>query len=148
LKIIHQNKKAGFDYEILDKYTAGLILLGSEIKSIRAGHVNLKGSYVSVLGEKAILKGAHITRYAHDSSTSYDPFRDRELLLNKTELHKIENSLNTQGVTVIPMAVGIEGKYAKLMIGVARGKKKHDKRHAIKQRETKREIDRAVRRHV
>lgn len=148
MKIIYQNKKAGFDYEILDKYTAGIILLGSEIKSIRAGHVNLKGSYVSVLGEKAILKGAHITRYAHDSSTSYDPFRDRQLLLNKAELHKIENSLNTQGVTVIPMAVGIEGKYAKLVIGVARGKKKHDKRHAIKQRETKREIDRAVRRHV
>ena len=148
MKIIHQNKKAVFDYEILDKYTAGMILLGSEIKSIRAGNVNLKGSYVSVVGEKAILRGAHITRYSHDSSTSYDPFRDRELLLNKAELHKITNHLNTQGVTVIPMSVGIEGKYAKLVIGVARGKKKHDKREAIKKRETKREIDRAVRHHI
>lgn len=124
------------------------MLLGSEIKSIRKGNVNLKGSYVSIQNTKAILKGAHISRYAYDSSTDYEPFRDRELLLNKSELNKIINHLNTQGVTVIPLAVVLEGKYAKVKIGVARGKKKHDKRESIKKRETKREIDRAMKRHI
>ena len=148
MKIIHKNKKAYFDYEILDEFKAGMMLLGSEIKSIRKGNVNLKGAYVSIQNSKAILKGAHISRYAYDSSTDYEPLRDRELLLNKSELHKIENHLNTQGITVVPLAVVLEGKYAKLMIGVARGKKKYDKRESIKKRDTKREIDRAIKRHI
>lgn len=148
MKIIHQNKKATFDYEILDEFKAGIILLGPEIKSIRKGNVNLKGSYVSIQNAKAILKGAHITRYAHDSSLVYEPFRDRELLLNKSELNKIINHLNTQGVTIVPLAVVLDGKYAKVRIGVARGKKKHDKRESIKKRETNREIDRAIKCHI
>lgn len=147
MKIIHQNKKATFDYEILDKYQAGIILLGSEIKSIRKGNINLKGSYVSIQGSRAFLKGAHVSRYAYDNSPEYDPFRNRELLLRKSELHKITNHLNTQGVTVIPLAIGLEGRYAKLTIGVGRGKKKHDKRETIKKRETKRQIDRAIKGH-
>lgn len=124
------------------------MLLGSEIKSIRKGNVNLKGSYVSVQNGRAFLKGAHISRYPFDSTTDYDPFRDRELLLNKSELHKIVNHLNNQGVTIVALAVGLDGKYAKLQIGVARGKKKHDKRETIKKRETKRQIDRAIKRHI
>lgn len=147
MKIIYQNKKALFDYEILDQFKAGMILLGSEIKSVRAGHINLKGAYVSVWEDKAVLKGAQITRYRYDSTSVYDPFRDRELLLTKNELHKLVNFMNTQGVTIVPISVGLEGKYAKLTIGVARGKKKHDKRETIKRRETKRQIDRAVRKH-
>ena len=146
MKIIHQNKKAVFDYEILDEYKAGIMLLGAEIKSVRKGHVNLKGSYVSIQNGRAFLKGAHISRYPFDSNTDYDPFRDRELLLNKSELHKIVNHLNNQGVTVVPLAIGLDGRYAKLKIGVARGKKKHDKRETIKKREVKRQIDRAVKR--
>ncbi len=148
MKIIHQNKKAKFDYEILNEFKAGIMLLGSEIKSIRKGDVNLKGSYVSIHDSKAILKGAHISRYSYDSNPDYDPFRDRELLLNKSELHKITNHLNTQGVTVIPLAVVLDGKYAKIKIGVGRGKKKHDKRDSIKSRETKRQIDRAIKNHI
>jgi SsrA-binding protein len=148
LKIIHKNKKAIFDYEILAEFKAGMMLLGPEIKSIRKGDVNLKGSYVSIQNSKAFLKGAHISRYPYDSSPDYEPFRDRELLLNKSELHKIVNHLNTQGVTIVPLAIGLEGKYAKVKIGVARGKKKHDKRETIKKRETKRQIDRAMKRHI
>ncbi|MBU0706333.1 SsrA-binding protein SmpB [Patescibacteria group bacterium] len=148
LKIINQNKKAVFDYEILDEFKAGIMLSGSEIKSVRKGNVNLKGSYVSVHNARAFLKGAHISRYPYDCGADYDPFRDRELLLNKSELHKIVNHLNTQGVTIVPLAIGLEGKYAKLKIGVARGKKKHDKRESIKKREAKRQIDRAMKRHI
>lgn len=146
MKIIHQNKKARFDYEILAEFKAGIMLLGSEIKSVRKGNVNLKGGYVSLQGGRAMLKGAHISKYPFDSSEQYDPFRDRELLLNKAELHKITNHLNTQGVTVVPLSVVLDGKYAKVMIGVGRGKKKHDKRETIKKRETKRQIDRALKR--
>jgi len=124
------------------------MLSGSEIKSVRKGNVNLKGSYVSVHNARAFLKGAHISRYPYDCGADYDPFRDRELLLNKSELHKIVNHLNTQGVTIVPLAIGLEGKYAKLKIGVARGKKKHDKRESIKKREAKRQIDRAMKRHI
>ena len=146
MKIIYQNKKALFDYEILDEFKAGIILLGPEIKSIRLGHVNLKGAYVSLKDARAFLKGANISRYRYDSSADYEPFRDRELLLSKSELHKILNHLNTQGVTVVPLAIGLEGKFAKLRIAVARGKKKHDKRQSIKKRETTRQIDRAMKR--
>jgi len=148
LKVIHQNKKATFDYEILADFKAGIMLLGSEIKSIRKGDVNLKGSYVSMQNGRAFLKGAHISRYRYDSNPDYEPFRERELLLNKTELNKIVNHLNTQGVTIVALAVVLEGKYAKIKIGVARGKKKHDKRDTIKKRETKRQIDRAIKNHI
>lgn len=144
MKIIHKNKKAYFDYEILEEYKAGIILLGPEIKSIRSGNVNLKGAYVSLQEGVPMLKNANIARYRYDNNDAYDPFRDRPLLLNKTEYHKIENHLNTQGVTVVPLAIGLEGKYAKLQIGVARGKKQHDKREVIKNREGKRQIDRAM----
>lgn len=148
MKVIHKNKKAYFDYEIIKEFKAGIMLLGSEIKSIRKGNINLKGAYVSIQHTKAILKGAHISRYPYDNSPDYDPFRDRELLLNKSELNKIINHLSTQGITVIPLMVGLDGKYAKLMIGVVRGKKKYDKRESIKKRDQKRQIDRVIKRHI
>lgn len=145
MKIIHKNKKTLFDYEIIEQFKAGMILIGPEIKSIRLGHINLRGSYVSLQDGRAFLKGANISRYKFDSSDSYDPFRDRELLLSKSEIHKIINHLNTQGVTVVPIAVGIDGKYAKLEIAVARGKKKHDKRETIKERDSQRRLQRLTR---
>ena len=146
MKIISKNKKAYFDYEILDEYKAGIMLTGPEIKSIRKGNINLKGAYVSIEKGEASLKNAHISRYKYDSNKDYDPFRVRKLLLKESEIHKIANHLNTQGVTVVPLAIGLDGKYAKLQIGIARGKKKHDKRHAIKDRETKRQAERAMKR--
>ena len=144
MKIIHKNKKAYFDYEILQEFTAGIILTGSEIKSIRGGNVNLKGAYVSIQNGEVFLKNAHISKYAYDSSKDYDPFRIRKLLLNKRELDKIAGQLNIQGVTVVPLAVGLEKKYAKLKIALVRGKKKYDKRQTIKERQTKRQIDRMI----
>ena len=95
MKIIQKNKKAYFDYELLQEFTAGLMLLGSEVKSVRAGNVNLKGSYVSIVHGDAVLKGATIARYPYDQNESYEPMRERKLLLSKKELHKIESSLNT-----------------------------------------------------
>jgi len=146
MKIIHKNKKAYFDYEILQEFKAGIILLGSEIKSIRSGNINLKGAYVSLQKEKPVLKGANISRYAYDTREDYDPFRDRTLLLKQSEIDRIENQLNTQGLTLIPLYIGMDGKLAKLQMAIARGKKKHDKRNTLKERATKRQIDRALKR--
>ena len=144
MKIIQKNKKAYFDYEILQEFTAGIMLTGPEIKSIRKGNINLKGAYVTIVKAEAFLKNAHISKYQYDSSTDYDPFRDRKLLLNEKELHKIGNKLNTQGVTVVVLAIGLVGRFAKAQIALARGKKKHDKRETIKGREQKRTLDRLV----
>ncbi len=144
MKIIHKNKKAYFDYKILQEFTAGIMLTGSEIKSIRGGHVNLKGAYVTISNGESFLKNAHISKYPYDQNKDYDPFRVRKLLLNKPELNKIANKLNTQGITVVPLAVGLEKKYAKLKIALVRGKKKYDKREVIKGREQKRRLDRLI----
>ena len=144
MKIINKNKKATFDYEILETFKAGVILQGSEVKSIRQGQVNLKSSYVSFKDGRAYLKGANVPKYRYDTTEAYEPFRDRELLLNKRELDKIESRLNTQGVTLIPLTVGLEGRHIKVEIGLARGKKKHDKRASIKEREAGRQIARVI----
>ena len=147
MKIIQKNKQAYFDYEVLDEYKAGMILTGPEIKSVRLGNINLKGSYVSLFKGQAYFKNANISRYKYDSNPDYDPFRERKLLLKESELKKIAGVLNTKGVLLVPLAIGLEGKYAKLQIGIVRGKKKYDKRQVIKKRETERRIGRAVRRY-
>ncbi|MBU0727661.1 SsrA-binding protein SmpB [Patescibacteria group bacterium] len=147
MKIINKNKKAYFDYEVLDEYKAGIMLTGPEIKSVRAGQVNLKGAYISINDAEASIRGMNISRYKYDSSKDYDPFRVRKLLLKESESHKISNHLNTQGTTVVALAIGLDGKYAKVQIGVVRGKKKHDKRQTIKDRDVKRQLDRAVRKY-
>jgi len=144
MKIIQKNKKAYFDYEILQKFITGIVLVGSEVKSLRSGNVNLKGAYISIQNGEAFIKNAHISQYKHDSSPDYNPFRIRKLLLGKKELYKIVSQLNTQGVTLIPLAIGLQGKFIKLEIALSRGKKKYDKRESIKGREQKRRLDRLV----
>jgi len=148
MKIIHKNKKAYFDYEILQKFTAGMVLTGAEIKSIREGKVNLKGSYVTIQKGEAFIKNMHISKYSHAQNTDHDPFRIRKLLLNKREIEKIANQLNTQGVSVVPLDIFIEKRYAKCLIALVRGRKKADKRHVIREREVKRQLDRAVRKRI
>ncbi|MBN2096422.1 SsrA-binding protein SmpB [Candidatus Peregrinibacteria bacterium] len=148
MKIIHKNKKAYFDYEILQKFTAGMVLTGPEIKSIREGKVNLKGAYVTIQQGEAFLKNMHISKYSYAQQADYDPFRIRKLLLNKREIEKIANQLNTQGVSVVPLDIFIEKSYAKCLIALVRGRKKADKRHVIREREVKRQLDRAVRKRV
>jgi SsrA-binding protein len=145
MKIIQQNKKAYFDYEVLEEFVAGLVLTGPEIKSVRAGHVQLKGAYVSVMGGQTWIKGMNISHYKYAREEGYEPFRDRKLLLNKKEIEKISTQLNAKGSTIAPLAIGLEGAYAKLRIGIVRGRKKEDKRAVIKDRESKRQIDRAIR---
>ena len=145
MKIIYENKKAYFNFEILDEVVAGIVLTGPEIKSVRAGHVNLKGSYVTIFGGQAWLKGANIARYKYSADASYDPFRDRKLLLNRKEIEKIGGKLHERGLTIAPLAVGLVGAFAKVKIALVRGRKKEDKRNVIKDRENKRTIARAVR---
>lgn len=144
MKIIQKNKKAYFDYEILKEFKAGIMLTGPEIKSVRANNVSLKGAYVSIQHGEPFLKNASISKYPYDQNENYDPLRDRKLLLSKKEIHKIETGLNTQGVTVVALAIGLEGRYAKVQIALARGKKKHDKREVIRERQAKRQTDRLI----
>lgn len=144
MKLIHKNKKAFFDYEILETYLAGIMLEGPEVKSVRLGNVNLKGSYVSLMSDQLVLKGAHIGRYPYDTRPNYDAFRDRKLLLTQKELDAIERKIHEQGVTLVPLAIGLKGRYIKLEIGLVRGKKKYDKRQTLKAKDEKRRVDRIM----
>ena len=142
-----KNKKASFNYEFVDKYTAGIMLTGTEIKSIRDGKVNFTDAYCFFIGHELWLKGLHISEYSYGSYNNHIPKRDRKLLLNKKELLKIKKKISEKGLTIIPtrMFVNERGK-AKLAIAIARGKAKFDKRHDIKDRDNKRELDRMMKR--
>ncbi len=148
MKIIQKNKKAYFDYEILQEFKAGIMLTGPEIKSVRGAQINLKGAYVTINNEEAFLKNMHISKYSHTADPNYDPLRVRKLLLSKREINKISNQLNTSGVTIVPLDIRLEKRYAKCLIALVRGRKKTDKRHVIKEREVKRQLDRAIRKRV
>ena len=140
-----QNKKAHFNFEILKRYEAGLVLSGHEVKSIRSGKGNLKGSHVLVRGGEAFLVGASITEYQPaNTPKSYEPERTRKLLLSKKELLEIENQTEKVGLTAIPIKLYNTGSKIKLEIAVARGKKKHDKRESLKERDSKRDIERTL----
>ncbi len=143
MQIIVKNKKALFEYNLLDSFEAGIQLMGSEIKSIRAGKVNLQEAYCYFLGDELFIKGMHITEYSHGGYANHDPVRPRKLLLKRTELRKIKNKLKEKGLTVIPVKLYInERGFAKLEIAIAKGKKLYDKRQDIKSKDVKRELDR------
>ncbi|MBI2482109.1 MAG: SsrA-binding protein SmpB [Candidatus Vogelbacteria bacterium] len=138
-----RNHKASFNYELLDRYEAGLELLGPEVKSIRTGHGSLEGARVVIRGGEGYLVGAIIPAYQPaNTSTDYDPARTRRLLLSKSELATLVGTSERQRLTLIPLAVYNKGRRLKLGFAVARGKKKHDKRETIKKREAARDIDR------
>jgi len=147
MKEIAKNKKAYFDYEILDEYEAGLMLTGAEIKSIRAGNVNLKGSYVGEIQAGSTIglavKGMHVSPYT-PMKVAQDPTRERPLLLHKKEIEKLRGKLTEQGLTIIPLKIYIKKGYCKLLIGVCRGKKKHDKRKTLKKKAQDMEVKRAL----
>ncbi len=139
------NKKATFDYEILDTFEAGLVLTGQEVKSIRGKHINLKGSFVSFHKEEAFLNNAHISKYKFAGNLNeYDPDKTRKLLLSKKEIDLLRGKTMEKGLTVVPLSVYTRGSKIKVKIGIAKGKKKHDKRKSIKDRENKRDMNRAV----
>ena len=145
MKVVARNKKAFHDYFIEDRAEAGLVLTGTEVKSLRDGRAQLKDSYVDFRGGEAYLVGAHISPYGAGSWTNHPAERDRKLLLHRRELDKWAGAVATRGVTCVPLSLYFKGSRAKAEIALVKGKKLHDKRAAIKDRELQREADRAMR---
>ena len=143
-KVLAQNRQAHFEYTILDTFEAGIVLKGTEIKSIRNGKLNLRDGYVSIHGGEAILQNVHISPFEQGNIFNHDPLRTRKLLLHKKQINYLANELKMQGVTIIPLKVYLKDGFAKVLIGIAQGKKKYDKRESLKQKDMKREIDRAM----
>ena len=142
-----KNKKAHFNYEIGDTFTAGLVLTGTEIKSIRDGKASLADSYCLVENGEVWVKNMHISEYFYGSYNNHSVKRDRKLLLNKKEISKVAKASDEPGYTIVPIRIFINDRgYAKLVIGIGRGKKQYDKRQSIKEREDKRNIDRIMKR--
>lgn len=146
-KLIANNKKARHDYFILDTFEAGIVLTGTEIKSIRQGKVNLKESYVKISRGEAIIHGMHISPYDHGNIFNVDPLRDRKLLLHRKEILKIEQKMKEKGLTIVPLSLYInEDGRAKIEIALARGKKLYDKRDDIAKKDAARRMQRERRR--
>lgn len=140
-----KNRRASFDYELLEKFTAGIVLFGTEIKSIRESKVSLVDSYCLMDNGELWVKGMHIAEYKLGNFYNHTALRDRKLLLNRKELKKIERVVKESGLTIVPTSMFINEKgLAKLNISIARGKKKYDKRQSLKAKEDKRQIDRAL----
>jgi SsrA-binding protein len=140
-----ENRKARFNYEILEKYEAGIELLGSEVKSVRGGQMSLEGSFVIIRGSEAFLINANVPPYqVKNAPKDYDPLRNRKLLLTQKELTKLSASEKNKSLTIVPLALYSKGRKIKISIALAKGKKKFDKREALK----KRDIDREIRREM
>lgn len=138
-----KNRRASFDYEIVDTYTAGIVLTGTEIKSIRAGKASLADTYCLLENGEVWVKNMYIAEYFYGSYNNHTARRDRKLLLNKKEINKLAKQGAEAGFTIVPLRMFISGRgLAKVVIGVARGKKAYDKRQSIKEREDKRQLDR------
>lgn len=148
MELITKNKKAFFDYEIIDTYTAGIILVGSEVKSIRNKEVSIKEAYCHIDNGEMFLKGMHIAQFKQSGThQNHDPLRDRKLLLNKKEINKLHKKVGEKGLTIVPLKVIITNKgFIKVDIGLAQGKKNFDKRETIKANDIKRESDRELKR--
>lgn len=144
-KIIAQNRKAKFEYELLALFEAGLVLQGTEIKAIRNHQVNLQRSYVQVSHGELWLMEAHITEYVHANRDNHDPVRPRKLLLHRREMFRIMDQLQQKGLTCVPTMLYLKDGRAKVEIALARGKKLHDKRDSVSKRESDRQVERALR---
>ncbi|WP_109829259.1 SsrA-binding protein SmpB [Reichenbachiella versicolor] len=138
-----KNKKASFEFSFIDKYTAGLVLKGTEIKSIKEGKASLQEAYCYISNEEVFIKGMHISVYEQGTIYNHDPVRERKLLLNRQEIAKLDKKSQEKGLTIIPIRLFInERGFAKMEIALAKGKKIHDKRDSIKDKDIKREMDR------
>ncbi len=145
IKVVSTNRKAGFEYFLLEKFEAGLSLQGSEIKSIRAGQMSLVESYIDIESGQAWLRGAHIAPYEQASRLNHDPLRPRRLLLHKKQIKQLFNSVRQKGMTIVPTRVYLKDGRAKIEIALARGKKLHDKRQVIAKRDQARDSERESR---
>ncbi len=142
------NKKAYRDYELVERYEAGLALLGSEVKSLRAGQADLDGSYARVDNEQCWLMGSKIAQYAQAGSRNHDPDRKRKLLLHRAEIRRIRIKLDQRGFTLVPLRIYFNDRgLAKIELALARGKRKYDKRHKIDERTQKRDVDRDLKKY-
>lgn len=138
-----KNRKAYYQYEIVEKFTAGVSLLGTEIKSIRGGNASLGEGYCTFVGDELFLRNMNIAEYELGGYVNHEPRRDRKLLLNRNELNKLEKKIKERGFSIIPLTLFFNSKgFAKIDIALARGKKQHDKRQDIKAKDSKRELDR------
>ena len=144
-KVIAQNKKAFHDYFIEDTYDAGIVLQGTEIKSIRAGKVNLKDAYARIQNGEIWVFGMHISPYEQGNRYNHDPLRTRKLLLHRREIEKLIGYTKETGNTIVPLKLYLQNGFAKIQLGLAKGKKNYDKREDLKKKEAKREIERAFR---
>lgn len=144
IKIVAQNKKARHDYFIEQTLEAGIVLSGTEVKSIRQGKVNLKDSYASIEDGEVILSGMHISPYEQGNIFNKDPLRDRKLLLHKFEINKLIGYTQQKGLTLVPLQLYFKRGIVKVELGVAKGKKLYDKREDIAERDAKRDIDRKL----
>ena len=139
-----KNKKAFFDYFIEDKYEAGIVLTGTEIKSIRKGSANLKDSYARIKNGEVFLTNMFISTYEEGNRFNHDERRERKLLLNKKEIYKIRDKIEKEGYSLIPVRLYLKNGRAKLEIGIAKGKKNYDKRQSLKEKDIKREMQKTM----
>src|SRR5262247_2704022 len=142
---IATNRRARHEYEILETVEAGLVLRGTEVKSLRAGQVNFKDSFATVRNNEAWLRGCHISPYSHGTDANHQPERDRKLLLHQREISRLTGKIAERGLTLVPLRLYFKQGRAKLELGLARGKKLHDKRSSIREREAKREMAKETR---
>ena len=144
-KTIATNRKARHEYEILETYEAGLVLRGTEVKSLREGQVTFKDSYASISNQEAWLVGCHIPPYHHGTNANHDPDRSRKLLLHRREIERLLGKVAERGLTLVPLRLYFKEGRAKLEIGLGRGRKLHDKRDALRERDARREMARDAR---
>src|SRR5499433_3257167 len=139
-RTIATNRRARHEFEILETVEAGIVLRGTEVKSLRAGQVNFKDSFATVRNSEAWLRGCHISPYSHGTDANHQPERDRKLLLHQREIKRLTGKIAERGLTLVPLRLYFKGGRAKLELGLARGKKLHDKRQALRERDARREM--------
>ena len=145
-KLIVDNRRARHDYHLLDRHEAGVVLTGTEVKSLRAGRASLQDGFAQITGDEVWMHNVHIPEYAEGTWTNHTPRRIRKLLLHRKEIVKLSREVSDQGLTLIPLSLYFKDGYAKVELGVARGKRTYDKRQDLAKRDAAREVDRALKR--
>lgn len=143
-KMVVQNRKARFDYDIIDRFETGIVLSGTEVKSLRAGRANLKDSYAMIELGEVFLHRVHISTYEAGNYNNHEPERKRKLLMHRTEIRRLTISTQQQGLALVPLSIYFRRGRAKIELALAKGKKEFDKRHSIAERQAKREVERAL----
>ncbi len=147
IRVIQENRKARHDFEIIDTYEAGIVLLGPEVKSVKQGRVSLKDSYIEIKNGEAWIKKLHISPYDKNTVLKIDPERNRKLLLHKYEIKRLIGKVKEKGLTIVPLKIYLKNNFVKLEIALVKGKRKYEKREELKKKAIEREIERALKRY-